>query len=124
MHRSTFSRRRSFVPAAPSVPASRADAPGTADERSARFEPASPRSTVRRRAQRASYDPEVVNAILDAGFVAHVAFVHDGHPFVIPMAYVRRDRELVLHGAAAARILDVGAGGAAMSACVTILDGL
>src|SRR5213078_4243759 len=88
------------------------------------FEPASPRSTVRRLARRASYDPEQVFAILDAGLVAHVSFVHDGHPFVIPMAYARQDRELMLHGAAASRMLEVGASGAAMSACVTILDGL
>src|SRR3954464_8420387 len=89
-----------------------------------RFAPASSRSTVRRRAPRASYDPDVVFAILDAGLVAHVAFVHDGHPFVIPMVYARKDRELMLHGAAASRMLEVGAGGAPMSACVTIIDGL
>lgn len=118
--------------AAPSAPIARVDAPADApagapednDERSARFEPASPRSTVRRRRDRAAYDPETVHAILDAGFVAHVAFVHDDHPFVIPMAYARRDRELVLHGAAASRLLGVGADGAAMSVCVTMLDGL
>jgi len=86
--------------------------------------PMSQRSTVRRLSRRASYDPEQVFAILDIGLVAHVAFVHDDHPFVIPMAYVRKDRELMLHGAAASRMLEVGAGGAAMSACVTILDGL
>jgi len=88
------------------------------------FEPASQRSTVRRLAKRASYDPELVFSILDAGLVAHVAFVHDGHPFVIPMAYARKDRELMLHGAAASRMLEVGADGAALSACVTLLDGL
>jgi nitroimidazol reductase NimA-like FMN-containing flavoprotein (pyridoxamine 5'-phosphate oxidase superfamily) len=88
------------------------------------YSPVSRRATVRRVARRASYDPEVVFAILDAGVVAHVAFVHDGHPFAIPMAYVRRDRELMLHGAAASRMLEVGAAGVAMSACVTILDGL
>src|SRR5215470_5592413 len=88
------------------------------------FEPASPRSTVRRLARRAAYDPEQVFAILDAGLVAHVSFVHDGHPFVIPMIYARKDRELVLHGSAASRMLEVGAGGAALSACVTIIDGL
>lgn len=88
------------------------------------FAPASARSTVRRLARRASYDPDVVFAILDAGLVAHVGFVHDRHPFVIPMAYVRKDRELMLHGAAANGTLEVGASGAAMSACVTILDGL
>ena len=86
--------------------------------------PASPRSTIRRRAQRASYDPEVVFAILDAGLVAHVAFVHDGHPFVIPMVYARVGDELVLHGSAVSRMLEVASGGAPVSACVTIIDGL
>jgi hypothetical protein len=89
-----------------------------------RFAPASSRSRVRRKPQRASYDPEVVFAILDAGLVAHVAFVHDGHPFVIPMVYTRKERELMLHGSAASRMLDVGAGGALLSACVTLIDGL
>jgi nitroimidazol reductase NimA-like FMN-containing flavoprotein (pyridoxamine 5'-phosphate oxidase superfamily) len=88
------------------------------------YAPTSRRSTVRRVVRRASYDPQLVFAILDAGLVAHVAFVHDGHPFVIPMAYVRRDRELMIHGAAASRMLEVGASGAAISACVTLLDGL
>jgi nitroimidazol reductase NimA-like FMN-containing flavoprotein (pyridoxamine 5'-phosphate oxidase superfamily) len=88
------------------------------------FEPASPRSRVRRRSDRASYDPEVVFAILDAGLVAHVAFVHGDHPFVIPMAYVRKDREIMLHGAAASRLLEAGAGAAPISVCVTILDGV
>jgi len=88
------------------------------------FSPTSRRSTVRRVPKRASYDPEVVFAILDAGLVAHVAFVHDGHPFVIPTTYVRKGRELMIHGAAASRMLEVGAAGAPISVCVTLLDGL
>ena len=88
------------------------------------FAPASRRSTVRRVARRASYDPEVIHAILDAGLVAHVAFMHEGQPLVIPMAYVRCDAELVLHGAVASRLLALGAEGVPMSACVTLLDGL
>ena len=90
--------------------------------------PASPpktrRVTVRRLPKRGSYDPDVVFAILDAGLVAHVAFLHDGHPFVIPTMYVRKDRELMIHGSAASRMLEAGAAGAAVSVCVTILDGL
>lgn len=92
------------------------------DKRS--YAPVSRRSTVRRVARRASYDPEVVFAILDAALVAHVAFVHDGHPYVIPTTYVRRGPELMIHGAAASRMLEVGAGGAPISVCVTLLDGL
>jgi hypothetical protein len=104
----------------------KADARGEAqtEAKTERFAPASPRSKVHRKPQRASYDPEVVFGILDTGLVAHVAFVHDGQPFVIPMVYVRKDRELMLHGAAASRMLGVGAGGAPLSACVTIIDGL
>jgi hypothetical protein len=74
-------------------------------------------------AKRASYDPEVLHGILDEGFVAHVAFDHEGHPFVIPMAYVRTGNEIILHGAAASRMLKIGASGAPVSVCVTILDG-
>jgi nitroimidazol reductase NimA-like FMN-containing flavoprotein (pyridoxamine 5'-phosphate oxidase superfamily) len=131
MHRSTSSLRRSFpasssagaAPVATALEDRPVEAPPAA-ERAPEFKPASPRATVRRRPQRGSYDPETVFAILDAGLVAHVGFVHEDHPFVIPMAYVRVDRELMLHGSAASRMLEVGAGGAAMTACVTILDGM
>ncbi|MEJ7598051.1 MAG: pyridoxamine 5'-phosphate oxidase family protein [Kofleriaceae bacterium] len=89
-----------------------------------RIEPASKRSTVRRLARRGSYDPAVVHAILDEGLVAHVAFDHQGHPFVIPMAYVRRGNDLMIHGAVASRMLQIGAEGLPLSLCVTLLDGL
>lgn len=39
------------------------------------------------------------------------------------MVYARRDRELMLHGSAASRLLEIGAGGAPLSACVTIWTG-
>ena len=87
-------------------------------------QPASRRSTIRRVPRRASYDPAVVHAILDAGFVAQVAFVHADHPFSIPMVYVRKDNELVIHGAASSRLLVLGSEGVPMSACVTLIDGL
>lgn len=90
--------------------------------------PASPpktrRVTVRRLPKRGSYDPDVVYAILDAGLVAHIGFVHDGQPFVIPTMYVRKGAELMVHGSAASRMLDIGAAGAPISVCVTLLDGL
>lgn len=126
MHRSTVLQRGSRA-AATAVRAARPAAreiPGSTAEAPAQFEPDSPRSTVRRRAQRASYDPEVVFGILDAGIVAHVAFLHDGHPFVIPTVYVRRDHELMIHGSPASRMLEVAAGGVPLTVCVTLLDGL
>src|SRR5262249_55669293 len=86
-------------------------------------EPFSSRSTVKRLAKRASYDAEVIFRILDEGYVAHVAFDYEGHPFVIPMAYVRVGGEIILHGAAASRMLRIGASSAPISVCVTHLDG-
>jgi nitroimidazol reductase NimA-like FMN-containing flavoprotein (pyridoxamine 5'-phosphate oxidase superfamily) len=85
-----------------------------------------PASTVRvrRHAERGAYDRETVHAILDAGLVAHVGFVVDGQPFVIPVGYARQGDRLILHGAVASRMFKHLAGG--FPACVTVthVDGL
>jgi hypothetical protein len=82
------------------------------------------KNRVRRKPQRASYDLEAIDAILDAGWVVHVGFCIEGQPFVIPTTYVRIGRELFLHGAAASRMLR--SAGTAIPLCltVTLLDGL
>ena len=61
-------------------------------------------ATVRRLPARASYDADVINAILDEGVVAHVGFVEDGRPSVIPMVYARDGDRILLHGSPASRI--------------------
>lgn len=86
--------------------------------------PPTDRAIVRRNAKRAAYDREVVHAILDEGLVAHVGFVADGQPFVIPMAYARVGETLYLHGAAAGRLMRALAGGVEACLTVTHLDGL
>jgi hypothetical protein len=98
--------------------------PDTRTSPSATITP-TPRTTLRRRPARGSHDREVIHAILDEGLVAAVGFVGDGgQPYVLPMAYVRRGEEIVLHGAAANRLLQHAAGGAALCVTVTLLDGL
>ncbi len=82
------------------------------------------RTTVRRNAKRGVYDREVVNAILDAGLIAHVGFVHDGQPYVIPMSYVRAGDRLLLHGSGGSRLMRTLAGGTPACVSVTLLDGL
>jgi hypothetical protein len=82
------------------------------------------RSTVRRNAKRGVYDRQVVNAILDAGLIAHVGFVHDGQPYVIPMSYARDGDRLLLHGAGGSRLMRTLAGGAPACVTVTLLDGI
>jgi nitroimidazol reductase NimA-like FMN-containing flavoprotein (pyridoxamine 5'-phosphate oxidase superfamily) len=80
------------------------------------------RTSVRRLPERASYDPAVVHAILDEGFVCHVGFVVDGQPYVIPTGYARVGETLYLHGSSGSRLglrpgLDV-------CVTVTLLDGI
>ncbi len=78
---------------------------------------------VRQQRERGHYDRETVYAILDEGIVAHVAFVDDGRPIVIPMAYARDGERILLHGGRKSRLVAV-AGGHPVSLGVTIVDGL
>lgn len=76
------------------------------------------RTTVRREPHRGAYDRETIYGILDAGFVCHLGFVHDGHPFVIPTSYWRIDNDLYVHGSSASRMLRTLAAG--LEVCVTV----
>lgn len=82
------------------------------------------RTTISRHDERASYDRDVANAILDEGLVAHVGLDTGSGVMVIPMTYARLGDELILHGAVASRWLSSFEEGRPVSACVTILDGL
>lgn len=79
---------------------------------------------VRQLRKKAAYDKKTVHAILDAGLLAHVAFVQDGQPVVVPMLYGRRNETVFLHGARKARVIRLleGTGTACMN--VTLVDGL
>ena len=83
----------------------------------------SPRTTVRRGANRAVYAPDDVKTILDAGLVAHVGVQTPDGPLVLPMAYGRDEATLYLHGAAANHLLGTGSGHE-ICATVTHVDGL
>ena len=83
-----------------------------------------PRTTVRRLPDRARYDRDTVESILDEGLVCHVGFVDGGQPFVVPSAYARRGDRLVIHGSAASRMIKALAAGAPACVTVTLLDGL
>src|SRR5581483_11318458 len=82
------------------------------------------RSKLRRLPKRGSHDTEAINAILDAGFLAHVGFQVDGQPFVIPTLYGRDGEKLYLHGSAASRMLGKLAEGVPTCVTVTLVDGL
>lgn len=82
------------------------------------------RSTLRRRAQRGSYDRALAHAILDEALVCHLGYVHEGAPVVIPTSFARVDDTLYVHGSPANRTLRALGGALPMCCTVTLLDGL
>lgn len=82
------------------------------------------RTRLRRFPKRGRYDRASVYAILDAGILCHMGFVHDGRPFVIPTAYARIGDEIYLHGSAASRALRVLEHGLPVCVTVTLMDGI
>ena len=85
--------------------------------------PMSPRTTVRRGAKRAHYDPAEIRAVLRDGLIAHVAVNTEQGPLVLPMVYGIDGDTMYLHGALANSLLKAGADNE-VCATVTIVDGL
>jgi nitroimidazol reductase NimA-like FMN-containing flavoprotein (pyridoxamine 5'-phosphate oxidase superfamily) len=86
--------------------------------------PQTPRTTLKRLPQRGSYDREVIDQILDEGFICHVGFAMEGRPFVIPTGYARVGDRLIIHGSQASRMLRTLGQGIDVCVTVTLLDGL
>ncbi len=85
---------------------------------------ASPRVRVRRLPERGRYDSGAIDAVLDAGLVAHLGFVTDGQPYVIPTLHARIDDQVYVHGSAASRALRALSGRTPVCLTVTLLDGI
>jgi nitroimidazol reductase NimA-like FMN-containing flavoprotein (pyridoxamine 5'-phosphate oxidase superfamily) len=66
----------------------------------------------------------VVDAILDEALVAHLGFVHDGRPAVIPTLLARVGDEVYVHGSAASRAIRALEGGIEACLEVTLVDGI
>jgi len=85
------------------------------------------RTVPTRSAKRASYDRELVHAILDEGYVCHLGFVRDGAPVVLPTLYGRVGERLYVHGSTGSRPLRMaGQADPGLPVCVTVthVDGL
>jgi nitroimidazol reductase NimA-like FMN-containing flavoprotein (pyridoxamine 5'-phosphate oxidase superfamily) len=82
------------------------------------------RTNVRRHRDRATYERERINAILDEGMICHVACCVDGVPWMIPTAYGRDGDVLYLHGAAGNHLLKTAAEGGVIVVAVSLLDGM
>ena len=79
---------------------------------------------MRRLPERGEYDRASIDAVLDAALVAHLGFVDDDQPFVIPTLQARIDDHVFVHGSAASRTLRELGGGVAACLTVTLLDGI
>ncbi len=86
--------------------------------------PLSRTNRVRQLREKASYDRETVHRVLDAGLVAHVAFVQDHGPVVVPMIYGRDADTVFLHGARKARVIRLLEETEKACLNVTLLDGI
>src|SRR5215207_6451464 len=85
----------------------------------------SERVRVRRAHKKAAYDFDTIAAILDEALVAHLGFVHEGQPLVIPTLHARIGDRVLVHGSSASRTLRaLGRGGLPACLTVTLVDGL
>lgn len=82
------------------------------------------RTQVRRKAERASYDRDLVDSIVDEALSCHVGFAVDGRPFVIPTIHARIGDRLYVHGAVANHMLRSLADGVEGCVTITLIDGL
>ncbi|MET9833658.1 pyridoxamine 5'-phosphate oxidase family protein [Streptomyces sp. NPDC006385] len=79
------------------------------------------RTVPTRSAQRASYDKELVHAILDEAYVCHLGFVRDGAPVVLPTLFGRVGETLYIHGSTGSRPLRMtGQADPGLPVCLTV----
>lgn len=81
-------------------------------------------NTVKRGHNRATYEVEKINAILDAGFIGYVSYTYQNRAITIPMAYGRKDNKIYLHGSQGNRMLLTLLEAQSMSMTVMHLDAL
>jgi len=79
---------------------------------------------IKRGPDRATYDVAAINNILDAGFIAQVAYIYDGKAITIPMSYARINNKVYVHGSLKNRMLLALLEAKEASMTIMHLDGL
>ncbi|WP_406262678.1 pyridoxamine 5'-phosphate oxidase family protein [Actinacidiphila glaucinigra] len=84
------------------------------------------RTVPTRSRERATYDRDLVHAILDADYLCHLGFVRDGAPVVLPTLYARVGERLYVHGSTGSPPLRGAGEDTGLPVCLTVthLDGL
>ena len=84
----------------------------------------SPRTAFGRKPERGSHERAVFDAVVDAARIGHLAFVVDGLPHILPVAFGRDGDFLVFHGSSGSHPFRHLADGVPVAFSVTHLDGL
>lgn len=79
---------------------------------------------IKRGHNRATYEVEKINTILDAGFIGYVSYVYEGRAITLPMAYGRKGNTIYLHSSKGNRMLLALLKAKEMSMTVMHLDAL
>lgn len=79
---------------------------------------------IKRGQNRATYDVDKINTILDAGFIGYVSYIYEDQAITLPMGYGRKDNKIYLHGSQANRMLLALIEAKKMSMTVMHLDAL
>lgn len=77
-----------------------------------------------RKPERGNYDKATIYPIIDEALVCHVAFVQDGHPFVIPTLHARDGDSILLHGSSTSRLIEHAGAGNELCIGITLVDGI
>jgi uncharacterized protein len=77
-----------------------------------------------RKPERATYDVDAVNKVLDEALVCHVSYVIDGEPHILPTLHVRVGQDLFIHGSTGARLMRASGEPLPVSIAVTLTDGI
>ncbi len=83
-----------------------------------------PRTRVRRLPQKASYDADLIHAILDEAHLCHVAAIVNGRAVTLPTLHAREGRAIYLHGSQSNALLRAVVESGEACLTVTLYDGL
>lgn len=86
--------------------------------------PISQLNKIKRGHNRATYDVEKINEILDAGFIGYVSYIYKEEAISLPMAYGRKDDKIYLHSSQGNRMFLALLEAEKMSMTVMHLDAL
>ena len=82
------------------------------------------RTKIKRLPKRASYDLETIYNILDDTFICNIGFRINGHVYIIPTSFGRKDNQIFIHGSKKSRMLKSFESGEDVSISVSLIDGI